>query len=243
MARKRLYPVSERAKLDLERIGEHFHDVLEKLQVHERLSLPEIGIDWNQTELLKNGGSAILYNMAHNVIDDLQVGGKIQVNNNDETQIYVSRGASDMGRAGMVNDFVIGNLTEATSLVNKLEILEGTEFLPAGEKLEANGNGHPGGNSIQIDDERMRQFAYVLLNSAEKIFVGSVNEQFGDYIVARTMSGWYVAYNTNYGEGTYVVPDLDDLLRTKSDLLSTKDAITLRRDPRGPWVDRLKEYL
>ena len=52
----------------------------------------------------------------------------------------------------------------------------------------------------------------------------------------------FIAYNRDYGEAPYIVTDLKHLLRDKSSLISSGDAIRHRRDYRGDWVSRLRGF-
>jgi hypothetical protein len=120
--------------------------------------------------------------------------------------------------------------------------MENTEFLPEGEKEP--GLKFPNGEGKgPVVDERMRAFARELTDLCDELIVGRVNKTFGRYVVVKTKQGWYMAYNKSYGEGPYIVPDLNDLLQDKTFLIETSGAIRIRRDHRADWTEKLRRFL
>lgn len=245
MAIKRIDPVSTRSKVEYSRMQREYPLAREKLEQYELISLPEIGIDWNQTTFMRGSRHSIDFCLPNEYVASSTLVGHIKNGGRDQPLIEVVDSEHIVGCASMTSDYIIRSLSEGVSLLSKLEILEDTELLPSGHTFVTHqgDNTHPRSSFNGAEDKRMREFAQELQEKGVGLCIARLNEQFGDYVVVRTTQGWYIAYNRNYGEAPYVVTDLNTLKQDKSGARRSGDVIWFRRDSRGDWVNRLRQFL
>jgi len=232
----RIMPKSARAELDFRILGERFPEASQRVQSLGMLDLAEVGIDWNLTVLQPyKSGRGLIYLLGEHD----RLSGRIRDVGHNQAGIEVFNPAL-IGTNGFYNDNIIRNLSEAVAYAAKLEILNDVEILPQGEIARSSGASNPRGH-VDSDDSQYRAFAYELLARSRRIVVTRVGRDFGDYIVTEMPSGFFVAYNTNYGEAPYITLDICTLMKDKQTIRENKDAIVFRRDRRGNWAERILE--
>jgi len=241
-------PKSLRAQNDFTSLTDNFYTAFQALSSYKELSLKNLGIDWNPTTLKFTSKGQMRFSLGGASGNDLEVGGSIYDQGNLSPVISISRGGEHVGKDVMTNDYIVTSLSEAIGLTSKLEIKDGTEFLPSGEQDKIrlsrdNGIEDKVMSMEYIDEAKYRAFAAELLHKSKGIILGKKNDQFGKYIVVHTPLDWFVAYNKSYGEAPYVVANFNDLLMNKQELIDSGNAIRSRRDPRGDWRARLREFI
>ena len=242
MGKIEIVPNSERARMDYTAIQENFFDVLKVMSNYSELSMQKMGFDWNFVDLMK-GRKGVDFFLGSENVGGEGLEGTVR-DKGRQTPIITANDSSIIGASEMTPNYITRSLREAFDIARKLEIHEDTEFLPSAESsgiVVPRGEGS--GVAGKPDQKRFKAFASELLNSAKSIIVGRKHQEFGNYIVAETNQGWFIAYNKNYGEGPYIVDDLDMLIFDKSTLRDSGEAIRHRRDPRGDWVKTLRQYL
>ncbi len=238
---ERLTPKSNRAQMDFRGIESKFSGAVANVSKIGGVNLSQMGIDWNPS-ILTSTGKSLSYSISNLYSDSTEpIKGKIRNCGHDKIGIEIYN-PNMIGRSGYGNDEIIRCLSEAVEYSDKLEILDETTFLPMGETGEKTPKeSKRKAPEVERDLIQYRLFAEKLLNMANKIIKGRSEGSFGDYVVAQMPSGFFVAYNANYGEGPYVVTDLDILLQDKTTIRKNNDAIRFRRDRRAgnKWIDRI----
>ena len=242
MSKRIIEPSGLRAQMRYTNLQDRFCDAKKSLGLYKRVSLEEMGVAWNPTVLEASGRGTI--NFRYSPLGGGEISGQIRDGGSCNPIVEVKNGIALINRGQMCDDYLLESLAEAIAITSKLDIQDGVEFLPSGESEPQSQLGNGGSsNPVGNDDARFQAFAEELLNAGKAIIVGRTNHQFGKYIVVETNPGWYIAYNKNYGEAPYIVNELELLLLDKQTLIKSGDAIRHRRDPRGDWVKRLREYL
>lgn len=245
MGYKRIIPSSERSKIDFTKLQEGFIPAREAIDQYKKISLTDMGIDWNSC-ILGNGRSKIIsFSVGAEYKSNYDsISGIIKDFGREEYKLFVTGGSGNLGSSGFTEGYIIASVSEAVDIASKLEIIT-DNILPPGEMPAVFGDGNSTGGGISNPDvASYRAFAAELLSGARSIIVSKPNEDFGDYIVAQTNQGWFIAYNRSYGEGLYIVPDLDTLMLDKQTIRREGSAIRIRRDRRGNrWKDRIRDYM
>ena len=231
---KTLIPTSERAKRNIELIAEGLPKAYQVIEANGPVSLANLGLDWNHTTLERTRRKGIDFSLT-DAININSLSGNVK---NGGYNIPLINVYNLIGH--MSDDYVFNSLGEAISVVSKLNIQDEVEFLPMGEIGPRDNRGESTQRLIPDHDE-YRTFLGELVTSAEEIIVGRVNKQFGDYVVARTPIGFYLAYNRDYGKAPYVVADVETLLKDRQSIRRDGDAIRVVRN--GNWIEKLREYL
>lgn len=239
----RINPKSTRAGMHLKQLEERFEAAAENLDRLGRVNMRQIGIDWNPSTLEPaRNGKEIVYSLASYSDDHSDLVGRLRNVGRDQIGIEVVNRPL-VGTNGFGNDEIVRNLSEAVGYAAKLDIKDGAVILPNGKSEGVRGVGEGITTPVDDDNTQYRLFAAALLEKAQKIIVGRVGNDFGEYIVAQMPSGFYVAYSTNYGDAPYIVTDFKALLKDKKQIRKDGDAIRFRRDRRGEWAQRILEEI
>ncbi len=240
--------INERAKIELRRIKRDLPDAIEAVDQYGKIDLYELGIDWNNCILLNTRGTGINFNL--NEREQPALSGVVGIQKEKLWTGFVPYANITLydkdrliGRTGFTKSEIINSVGEAVNIASKLEIIS-DEILPSGEinlpmiNGEGNGSGKRGG-----DEEDYKAMVAELLSRSRGIIATRKNEQFGDYMIVETNQDFFIAYNKNYGEAPYIVKDLGVLKLDKQSIMKGDFFVKrFRRDRRGDWQSRLKEY-
>ena len=233
-------PHNLRAKIEHARMQKMFPNAVETVRGYGPIVLSEMGADWNRCifERTKRGG--IIFTLGgengsrHMILD-----GMVRNVGYDNIRIDVQKGISGVDFS---DNYIVNSVSEGVQVCSKLEIIT-NELLPSGDEPPASGEGSGDRTYPDKDNEQYRIFAAEVLDKAKKIIVSTHCRAFGKYVVVESHQGFFIAYNKDYGEGTYIVDDFELLLFDKQTIKKEGLAITFRRDRRGNWEDRIREYL
>ena len=242
--------VNDRSKIELRRIKRDLPNAIEAVDRYGKIDLYELGIDWNNCILLNTKGNGIRFSLDERKSDQNTLKGIVGIQKDKVLTgffPYANITLYDknrlVGRPGLTRSEIINSVGEAVNIGSKLEII-GDEILSAGEITlpVMNGDGSNGGRR-GAENEDYRAMVAELLSRSRGIIATKKNEQFGDYIIVETNQDFFIAYNKNYGEAPYIVKDLE-VLKLDKQAIRRGDFFVkrLRRDLRGNWQSRLKEY-
>lgn len=247
MKPKIIQPSSEKAKSSYSLISEKFKDAVDNLAVYGGITLSDLGVEWNPVEIKKGKGSRLEFMLEDpilsNKIEGTMWDNQIAKEGNIVIQAYDN--ADVIGRMyGVSNDDLFRYLSQAVDLGSKAVINKnGKIILPKGEtglvRIDKAGTGV---KPTFKDIEEYKTFVDELIKIGEKVYFNKDSDgQFQDYVIVKAASGFYIAYNKNYGNGVYVATDLGEFEREKSELRETGDAIRINRS--GPrWKERILEF-
>ena len=239
MGYRRVEPHNERAKIEFARMERRFPYAVDAVREYGRISLQEVGLDWNRCvfEKLRRGG--IVFSLGgENGSWNRTLDGVVRNIGHDHRGLDVKKG---MTGVDFSDNYFVNSVSEGVQVCSRLEIVT-DELLPSGTVNPSDGEGGHRGYP-DTDDEQYRIFAAELLERAKTIIVSMPNGAFGTYIVVETHPGYFIAYNKKYGEGPYIVDDFETLFLDKQKIRKGGLAIRLRRDRRGDWEERIREFL
>lgn len=241
--------VNERAKNELRRIKGDLPNAIEAVDQYGKIDLYELGVDWNNCVLVNTKGNGIRFTLDERKLDKNTLKGLVGIQKEKlltgffpYANITLYDKNRLVGKSGLTRGEIINSVGEAVNIASKLEIIS-DEILPPGEITlpVINGKGRHGGERREYED--YRAMVAELLFRGRGIIAARKNEQFGDYMVVETNQDFYIAYNKNYGEAPYIVKDLDILKLDKQSIRQGDFFVKrLRRDQRGNWKSRLREY-
>jgi len=242
--------VNERSKIELRRIKRDLPNAIEAVDQYGKIDLYELGIDWNNCVLLNTKGNGIRFTLDQKRLDHDSLKGLVEIQKEKLWTGFVPYANITLydkgrlvGKPGLTRSEIINSVGEAVNVASKLEIIT-DDILPPGEITlpVINGSGSNGARKTG-ENEDYRAMVAELLSRSRGIIATRKNEQFGDYMIVETNQDFFIAYNKNYGEAPYIVKDLEVLKLDKQSIRNGNFFVRrLRRDTRGDWQSRLKEY-